>query len=186
MKNKEVYKTEEIEEIYEGWIFRNYPTHEFAYGKCEEACSKMKKTFPELTIVRGLIEVERQGDFSPRRVEHWWCTLDGKIIDPTKHQFPTKILSYEAVDTTKGEPTGNCINCGKITYNMEATCSHKCDIEFLEDLDRCCLNCTKYTEVSEWKGKCSRTGKLVWFHSDCDAFDIKHKTQYIGFESEEK
>lgn len=124
-----------MEEIYEEWIFRNYPINEFAWGKCEKACIRMKKTFPELTIVRGLIEVERQEDFPPRKVEHWWCTLDGKIIDPTKHQFPTKILSYEPVDDTKGEPTGKCLNCGKITYNGENTCSDKCDREFIEYLE---------------------------------------------------
>ena len=130
-------------EKYEEWIFLNYPTSELALLKCKEACKKMKEKFPELVIQRGQVEVPEQGNLHIRRKhEHCWCVLDDEIIDPTEHQYPTEI-SYLPMEEGKGEPTGRCINCGSLKYNIKFAdfddnnfCSKKCFDELTESMKR--------------------------------------------------
>jgi len=84
-----------------------------AYGKCEKICKEMKEVFPELKLIRGhyycIVWGERQ---------HWWLEAeDGKVIDPTAIQFPSKGTGVYEPWGDKEEPTGKCPNCGEYTYN---------------------------------------------------------------------
>ena len=120
---------------YRMWVQHNYPTAQHAYLKCAEATQEMVDLFPELTRVRGLASVEEPMGLPPTQTPHWWCVTDrGNIIDPTAHQYPTQILSYEEADESKGPPTGKCLNCGGLCYGGHL-CSEKCDKEYLEYLN---------------------------------------------------
>ena len=112
---------------YEEWIMKNYPTPDLAFRKCYEACLKMKQVFPELDIIRGQIEVEEPDGWIPTKTTHWWCKYKDIIVDPTKHQYPTRILCYKPIDESKGDPTGKCLNCGNLTYNCEHFCCESCE-----------------------------------------------------------
>ena len=121
---------------YTQWIQDNYPTKESAYLKCEEATLKMVENFPELKRVRGLASVEEPYNLPPTRTPHWWCVSPlGEIIDPTSHQYPTRIISYAEADESKGPPTGKCPNCGDLCYQSNYFCSKKCDKEYMEYLN---------------------------------------------------
>jgi hypothetical protein len=56
-------------------------------GKCKEFCEALIKQDSTLTLVRGHY-------FCPlwsSDEQHWWCVDSaGRIIDPTKDQFPSK------------------------------------------------------------------------------------------------
>jgi hypothetical protein len=81
------------------------------YGKCREAAKEMKEAFPELTIVRGFIIDMLWGERN-----HWWLVdTEGKIVDPTKTQFPC-VFSYNA--WRPGDPVrfGTCMECGAGVY----------------------------------------------------------------------
>lgn len=120
---------------YQDWIERCYPTSDSAKCECEEGTKLMSTCFPELTVVRGQISVEEPYGLPPTKTTHWWCvTPDGKVVDPTGHQYPTKILLYEPVDDTKEEPTGKCMNCGDICYKGNNLCSEECKSEFMGGL----------------------------------------------------
>lgn len=122
--------------VYDLWIQDHYPSALSAYLKCEEATKEMVDTFPELSRVRGLATVEEPHGLPPTRTPHWWCvSSDGIIIDPTSHQYPTKILSYEEADESRGSPTGKCPNCGGLSYGGEYLCSEKCQKEYLNYLN---------------------------------------------------
>lgn len=118
---------------HQNWIDQHYPRSKDAKGQCKAACCDMCMEFPELKVVRGQIQVEEPCDLPPTKTSHWWCvTPDDKVVDPTRHQYPTSILSYEPLDESKGEPTGKCMNCGNICYNESYFCSKKCESEFME------------------------------------------------------
>lgn len=113
---------------YTKWIKSNYPTSKESYGMCHVACKKMKKEFPELKMVRGwyyepIWDEDR---------EHWWLkATNGRIVDPTAQQFPTKGTSYykEFIEGFDKEPTGKCMNCGEYCYDGRThSCSKKCDL----------------------------------------------------------
>ena len=110
---------------YDDWIKSNVTE---SYGKCEVVTEAMQEAFPELQRVRGHyycpIWSERQ---------HWWLVdPEGRIVDPTKSQFPSKGLGvYEPwVDGTP-EPTGMCANCGGMVYDGGTTCSEDCHAEYV-------------------------------------------------------
>jgi hypothetical protein len=115
--------------------------HSHGYGcgmsvqtKCKEVCEEMLKSFPDLILCRGLAWVEEPHGLPPTKTPHWWLQeQDGTIVDPTAHQYPTKIIKYEWVDPDKGEPTGKCPNCGSLRYD-EYFCSKDCEIEYMADL----------------------------------------------------
>ena len=116
---------------YQKWIFENYPTPESARRKCKEATIEMSVVFPELIRVRGLASVEEPYGLPPTRTPHWWLvTEENKIIDPTGHQYPTRILNYEEADESKGAPTGRCPNCGGLCYEEHYLCSNNCEKEY--------------------------------------------------------
>ena len=118
---------------YKEWISINFPTQQSARTMCEDATKKMIVVFPELTRVRGLAHVEEPYELPPTKVPHWWCEdKDGKIIDPTAHQYPTSILKYDSVDNSKGEPSGKCPNCGELCYEGSYLCSSSCEKEYVK------------------------------------------------------
>lgn len=121
---------------YELWIQDNYPDSDSAYLKCAEATEEMIAAFPELKRVRGLASVAEPYNLPPTRTPHWWCVApDGTIVDPTKHQYPTSILSYEEVDESRGPPSGKCPNCGGFCYCGAYLCSDKCSEEYMSYLN---------------------------------------------------
>ena len=121
---------------YNLWIENNYPTSESARLQCAEATLKMVEEFPELTRVRGLASVLEPFGLPPSQTPHWWCvTSVGSIVDPTGHQYPTHIISYEEADESRGAPTGKCPNCGSLCYEGKYLCSEKCDIEYMNYLN---------------------------------------------------
>ena len=89
-------------------------TYEKAYGKCKDVSEEMLKHFPELRLARGHYYCHKWGE----RMHHWLVTPEGKIIDPTKIQFPSNGFGvYEEWDETQQEPTGMCPNCGEYIYD---------------------------------------------------------------------
>jgi len=107
-------------DVYTGWIAENVTE---TYGKCSETTAKMLLAFPELTRVRGYYYCPIWGE---RR--HWWLVdSSGKVIDPTKDQFPSKgIGHYEPWVEGTEEPTGKCPNCGGYCYGGSFCCSDDC------------------------------------------------------------
>lgn len=105
---------------YADWIAAEIKT---TYGECAEATSRMLEVFPELTRVRGHYYCPIWGERA-----HWWLvTDDGKIVDPTKDQFPSKgIGHYEPWIEGSPEPTGMCANCGELVYDGGTVCSEVC------------------------------------------------------------
>jgi len=124
-------------EKYTKWIQKNYSTALLAKTQCSEATVKMSKEFSELKRVRGQILVEEPYGLPATRTTHWWLeTPENKIIDPTGHQYPTRIIKYIPVDESKGEPSGKCPNCGDLCYNGEYFCSKICNKAYLEYLNK--------------------------------------------------
>lgn len=75
-------------------------------GKCKEMCEALVSSSPDLRMVRGHY-YEPHWD---RYEQHWWCiTPDGKIIDPTKDQFPSKGSGIY----TEFDGFVDCTVCGK-------------------------------------------------------------------------
>ena len=96
----------------------------------------MVECFPELERVRGLAIVEEKDNFLPTKAPHWWCkTSQGVIVDPTAHQYPTRILDYSEVDESLGSPSGRCPNCGNLCYNGDYLCTPKCNKEYMDYLN---------------------------------------------------
>lgn len=99
--------------MYQKYIDGLELTEQSAYGQCKEICQKMFDKFPELKLVRGHYYCRVWG----KRM-HWWLEiLEGKIIDPTKIQFPSKNGVYESWDDGQLEPTGKCPHCGEYIYD---------------------------------------------------------------------
>jgi hypothetical protein len=119
-------------ENYFNWINNKYPTPEKARKQCLEATLDMVYDFPELRRLRGHILVEEPFDLPPTKTTHWWCVdPDGNIVDPTAHQYPTRIIDYLPLDESKGEPTGKCPNCGDLCYEEQYLCTSKCEKEYM-------------------------------------------------------
>jgi hypothetical protein len=75
-------------------------------GKCREACEAIKQEDHTLTLVRGTYYCPIWGS----NEEHWWCVdKDGKIVDPTAEQFPSKGLGFY----TPFDGYVECAQCGK-------------------------------------------------------------------------
>jgi len=118
---------------YQDWIEKNIsedPNH--VLRTCAEATLEMKKVFPELQRVRGLVHTIDRWEIE-NKYPHWWLTdpWDSSIVDPTVLQFCLCIISaYVPADEARGELTGKCPNCGGICYDHEYLCSDKCDKEY--------------------------------------------------------
>ena len=99
-------------------------------GKCKELVEEVVSTDPMLEVVRGHYICPFWGE-----QEHWWAEKpDGKVVDPSAKQFPSK---------GKGEYIPfdgmvNCAECGKEMREEDAQfqgnyplCSHVCTMIFL-------------------------------------------------------
>lgn len=125
-------------EEYEKWMHRYFMDHKgYLRGKCADATKKMAEAFPELRAAAGFVHC------SWGRDQHWWCvTNDGTIVDPTSHQFEPG-FRYEEVNLNDPNlanivPSGKCPNCGGPTYRGEQICSKKCEVEYVEYLNKEC------------------------------------------------
>lgn len=126
---------------YEEWI-KDYVTSVDGNtrGKCGAASEAMKLQFSELRLACGFAHTL----WGPQ--QHWWCVApDGRIVDPTRSQFPGSIVDeYEELDREKDVdriPIGVCYWCsGDIfprSYNGNETfCSAKCEKVAIADLNR--------------------------------------------------
>lgn len=120
-----------MDKSYQDWIDLHYPTSLSARLKCKVIAHRMATLFPELKVVRGQVSVEEPYGLPSTKTQHWWCvTPEGKVVDPTAHQYPTSVLAYRPLDESKGEPTGKCMNCGGICYEHRTLCSKACEIAF--------------------------------------------------------
>lgn len=125
-------------EKYKEWIDKNYPAPQAALGQCGQACIKMKKDFPELTITNGLIFLL---GFPEERL-HWWCKDESNnIIDPTSHQYSGlgyMITEYQEID--ESHPARNCKrakchNCGEHYYetpDLKYMHNKECENEYIK------------------------------------------------------
>jgi len=100
-------------------------------GRCKEVTLQMQEVFPELKRVRGHYYCWIWG-----RREHWWLRdPDGKPVDPTAAQFPSKGEGiYEEWVEGDPEPTGKCLNCGEYVYDDGNFCNDSCRRAFMLDL----------------------------------------------------
>jgi hypothetical protein len=100
-------------------------------GKCKEMSEAVCAADPTLTLVRGYY-------FCPiwnREEPHWWCVAsDGKIIDPSRKQFPSKGHGIY----TEFNGIVNCSECGKEVTEDQARfesnyafCSTACNMRFV-------------------------------------------------------
>lgn len=133
-----------MDQKYKDWIFNNYPTPQSAINMCKEASEAMSQEFPELVVTNGLIQV---GDEEKKRT-HWWLkTKDGKVIDPTAHQykiFGMAVLEYQEINDDhdlRKFSQGRCHNCGepyfigKDNWHDSTVCSSKCFKEYSDYLN---------------------------------------------------
>jgi hypothetical protein len=108
------------------------------YGQCSSAVAAMVKEFPELRIVRGHVFDLMWGQRS-----HWWLvTVDGKIVDPTKSQFPC-VMGYEEWVPGTEVRVGSCMQCGQEIWEAvesldgppirRYSCSKECEAELIND-----------------------------------------------------
>lgn len=99
-------------------------------GKCKEMCEALIQSDPSLTIVRGHYFCPFWGEQA-----HWWTVdKDGKIIDPTAKQFPSKGHG----EYMEFDGRVSCAECGKEMQEKEARfesnygfCSTKCNMRFV-------------------------------------------------------
>lgn len=109
---------------YDEWIAANYPDHDRAYGRCKPATDAMLQAFPELRQVRGTYLDAVWGERT-----HWWLVApDGRVVDPTAAQFPTKGRGlYEELKPGDPVPSGVCMDCGDTVYDGATFCSDACE-----------------------------------------------------------
>lgn len=99
-------------------------------GKCKEMSEALVAADPTLTLVRGHYFCPIWGEQA-----HWWTRApDGKVIDPTKDQFPSRGIG-EYVEFDGNIP---CSNCGKNMKEEDADiegryafCSYECHGQFV-------------------------------------------------------
>lgn len=94
-------------------------------GKCKEFSEALVASNPSLKLIRGYYHCPVWG-----KQAHWWCVdQDGKVVDPTAKQFPSRGLGeYEEFDGFV-----ECAECGKkireekaILTSNYAVCSDRC------------------------------------------------------------
>lgn len=128
-----------METKYESWIsdyliLMNYEV----LGECKNACTQMKKFFPELTITNGFVQsplLENE-----EGLEHWWLKdKEGNIIDPTRSQYEyVEPITYIEIDDNhpaRNMPRNKCPNCGKYFYGTGYLCSDKCEKEYIDYME---------------------------------------------------
>jgi len=99
-------------------------------GKCKEMSEAAIEQDPTLKLVRGHYHCPFWGE-----QPHWWCeTPDGKIVDPSAKQFPSKGVGVYVPFNGVVE----CAECGKEMPEAEALfesnyafCSSRCLLRFV-------------------------------------------------------
>lgn len=101
-------------------------------GKCKEFSEALVARDPSLRLVRG-----HYYDYQWGEQAHWWCeTPEGRIIDPTQDQFPSKGKG----DYVEFDGRISCSECGKEMiegvdeidyYSNYAFCSYLCHGRFV-------------------------------------------------------
>jgi len=131
---------------YYQWIEKHYSNADTAYGHCEKATKEMVITFPELRQARGHYICPIWG-----LRQHRWCAeKDGRIVDPTASQFPSRGLgSYEEAHSDMLVRVGTCMECGEpimiplkeaeVGYRGDIFCSRECENNMIN-----CLNAGLY------------------------------------------
>ncbi len=116
--------------MYEAWIEAAVQDPE---GRCKQESKRLARAFPELTMVRGTVQI--LGKYGTQHTQtHWWCkTADGEIVDPTKHQF-AKVWGYDEVANAT-EPVARCPNCGDYFQDSGGVCSDVCHKQYMEYLN---------------------------------------------------
>lgn len=119
---------------YQAWIVATCATFEAAYGQCHKMAEALVTVFPELRIAKGFYHDPLWG-----RRQHGWCVdPEGRIVDPTSHQFPSAgFAEYEELSAEEiplRAPTGVCMTCGVDTYQGKTFCGDSCQRSFEEDL----------------------------------------------------
>lgn len=117
-----------IESQYAAWIAENVDK---AYGKCREWSHAMVAFYPELRLARGWYDDPEWG-----ARQHWWCvTADGRIVDPTAAQFPSRGVfgEYREIHDDSEVPTGICMNCGEPVWEGANACSDRCAREIARE-----------------------------------------------------
>lgn len=134
---------------YEEWIAENVDR---GYGKCREVVGRMVRAFPDLRRACGFYHCPAWG-----RREHWWCVdREGKVVDPTRAQFPSAepglgVNRYEELDLTNPAdrariPTGVCMDCGGPVYGGDTFCDATC-----EEQTMAYLGMERNPETGNWR-----------------------------------
>jgi len=91
---------------YQAWIDANVPSNgRDCIGRCAKTAKDMAMAFPELKVV-GVCGIFGDG--------HAWCvTPDGKVVDPTAHQFQKPYI-YEKEPLEEADFPGTCGYCGEL------------------------------------------------------------------------
>ncbi len=99
-------------------------------GKCKELAEAAVAHDPSLKLVRGHYHCPFWGE-----QPHWWCEAsDGKVVDPSARQFPSKGFG----DYVPFNGMVACAECGKGMREEEARfesnyafCSTRCLLRFV-------------------------------------------------------
>ncbi len=120
------------------WMFDYQQRTPHLLGKCKEACTEMKESFPELVIVKGHVFCAWG-----QRGHRWLVDEEGTILDPTAEQFPC-IFTYEEWQPGTPVRVGKCMECGDEIWeplkSLDAdpghrtVCSEACERALLESL----------------------------------------------------
>jgi len=91
---------------YQAWIEEKVPGNgRDCIGSCGTFAREMAKVFPELKVV-GACGIFGEG--------HIWCvTPEGKVVDPTAHQFQKPYI-YEKEPLEEAEFPERCELCGGV------------------------------------------------------------------------
>jgi len=93
---------------YQAWINRNTSAiPDRVRGTCRLKAEAMAAAFPELEVV----------GVSRWYFGHAWCiTKDGRVVDPTAHQFASPYRYPKSFLRIEDFPTGKCHWCGELEW----------------------------------------------------------------------
>lgn len=96
-----------------------------ARGRCLAACRNLLEAdlrgWPGLALVAG-IAAHDPLPFGSRRANatlHWWLTLDGRVLDPTRQQFGRgPVQLYRALDAYQGLQAAESYTLGQVVSRL--------------------------------------------------------------------
>lgn len=111
------------------WIEDTIPkSPDAVLGNCEHFSRLMVSHFPELVLKKGVYHCPIWGERC-----HWWVSYEGVILDPTRHQFPSKGIGEYVESEGKNTVIGKCANCGSLCYEGAPSsmfCQASCERDF--------------------------------------------------------